>query len=461
MRAAIYARISDARDDNTAGVRRQEQDCRALALERGWEVVDVYVDNNRSATSGTRPEYRRLLDDVRSGEIDCVIVWATDRLYRRLTDLEELVTVLGATPVATVKSGDVDLSTADGKTIARILGSVAQGEVEKRGERVARAARQRAEAGRFGGGTRRFGYTADMKALVPEEADAIARAYEQVLAGHSLRSIAREWAERGLRGPTGASIAPHSVRFVLLRPVNAGLSVYRGEVVGKSVAPTIIDEKTFRRTVALLTDPKRRETPGDGRRTLLAGVLVCGVCGGPMMAHNRSWRDGRHVTRRLGYGCNRSRCVTRSRQRMDEAVSRLVIDFLVLHRDTYRRAPATASAAAHRSAQEAESIRHDLKELADLMASRQLSPADYAAAAGGLRERLAAAEARVARQAGFPTTARLLQSKDVGAAWQAAADATKRAVLREVVESITVPVGTPGKFSMKGVKVTWRVRGAM
>ncbi len=48
-RAAIYARISDDRTSDAAGVTRQEQDCRALALSRGWTVVDLFVDNDISA----------------------------------------------------------------------------------------------------------------------------------------------------------------------------------------------------------------------------------------------------------------------------------------------------------------------------------------------------------------------------------------------------------------------------
>lgn len=455
MRAAIYTRISDARDDDTAGVRRQEQDCRVLIDQRGWAVADVYCDNNKSASVGTRPEYRRLLEDVKAGEVDAVVAWSTDRLYRRLTDLEEIVNVLGPVPVVTVKSGTVDLSTADGKTVARILGSVAQGEVEKRGERVARAARQRAEAGRFGGGTRRFGYTATMDALVPDEADAVAWAYERILSGGSIREIAREWSSRGLRGPTGADVTPGMVRGVLMRPANAGLSAYKRQIVGRSKLPTIVSEDVYRQATASLSDPRRRTSPDDGRRTLLAGVLVCGVCGGPVRAHNRG---GRSRPRRRAYGCHRSRCVTRSRARLDEAVSELVVAYLVKHRSTYRRAPKAVSKAAQRASADAVEIQKRLDDLAALVAAGELSPADYAPAARGLRERLLEAESRVTRHAGTPATSKLLEADDVISSWAASAVSVQRSVIREVVESITIPVGTPGRFSMSGVTVAWRLK---
>src|SRR4051812_25184649 len=106
-RAAIYARISHDGTGDAAGVQRQEADCAALAAARGWDVVGVYVDNDVSAYSGKpRPEYRRLLGDLRAGLVDVVVAWHPDRLHRRPVDLEEFIDVLevvGAS-VATVQA---------------------------------------------------------------------------------------------------------------------------------------------------------------------------------------------------------------------------------------------------------------------------------------------------------------------------------------------------------------------
>src|SRR5579871_4761609 len=116
-RAAVYARISDDREGLALGVSRQVQDCRRLAEQRGWRVAEVYVDNDASAWRGrSRPEYRRLLEDVKSGVVDAVVVWALDRLHRAPRELEEFFEVCdaaGVTALASV-SGDVDLGTHDG-----------------------------------------------------------------------------------------------------------------------------------------------------------------------------------------------------------------------------------------------------------------------------------------------------------------------------------------------------------
>jgi site-specific DNA recombinase len=81
--AAIYCRISDDREGAGLGVARQEADCRERAKRLGWTVAGLYVDNDFSAYSGKiRPEYRRLLADLRAGVLDAVIAWHTDRLHR-------------------------------------------------------------------------------------------------------------------------------------------------------------------------------------------------------------------------------------------------------------------------------------------------------------------------------------------------------------------------------------------
>src|SRR5581483_2840962 len=92
VRAAIYVRISQDREGAGLGVARQEKDCRALAKRKGWDVIDVYVDNDVSAYSGKpRPAWRRLLSDIEAGAVDGIICWHVDRLTRTPMELESVI----------------------------------------------------------------------------------------------------------------------------------------------------------------------------------------------------------------------------------------------------------------------------------------------------------------------------------------------------------------------------------
>lgn len=104
LRAVIYTRISHDPTGNAEGVTRQEEACRKLAAELGWSVVEVKVDDDRTAVGKSgqrarRPAYAELLDMLAAGEADAVIVWHTDRLYRQARDLEPLIEIVERTHV--------------------------------------------------------------------------------------------------------------------------------------------------------------------------------------------------------------------------------------------------------------------------------------------------------------------------------------------------------------------------
>ncbi len=141
------SRISSDRDGDGLGVRRQVEDCEALAERLGWLVVDRYVDNDISAYRGkVRPEYRRLLDDIAWHAIDALLVWHADRLHRHPRELEdffEVIDAAGGVKMATV-SGETDLGTHDGRLMARIQGAVARKESDDKSRRMKRKAEEQA-----------------------------------------------------------------------------------------------------------------------------------------------------------------------------------------------------------------------------------------------------------------------------------------------------------------------------
>src|SRR5258708_35532762 len=93
VRAAIYCRMSLAILEDTTKVADQERLCRLTAERLGWEVHDVYQDNNRSAWKHDRqrPARDRMLTDNRAGKIKGLIVYHGERLLRPALHLELLI----------------------------------------------------------------------------------------------------------------------------------------------------------------------------------------------------------------------------------------------------------------------------------------------------------------------------------------------------------------------------------
>jgi len=283
----IYARISLDRHDGE-GVGRQLDDCRELATARGWTEHVEYIDNDISAfRARRRPEYDRLLADLHAGRLTAVVAYHPDRLYRRMTDLVDFIKAVQAAgaDVVTVRAGDVDLSTATGRMVAKIIGSIAEGESERIGERVSRAKRERAAQGRpAGGGMRPFGLTATRDALVEDEAAELRRSAAAILAGATWVSEVDRLNDSGVRSTQGRYWTTGNLRRVLTSPHVAGLRSYRGEVVGPASWPAILDRGTWELLRAEV-EPRRRTGRPPTDRHLLTGLLACGVCDRPMWAN--------------------------------------------------------------------------------------------------------------------------------------------------------------------------------
>jgi site-specific DNA recombinase len=320
VRAGIYCRISKDRTGERLGVDRQEEDCRDLCARLGWEVVEVFVDNDISATSGkVRPAYKRLLASVADGTIDAIACWHPDRLYRRTVDLEELVAVCdkARAPVATVNAGAVDLTTPTGRLVAGLLAQVAKYEGEHKAERWRRSYLQRRKAGvPSPSGPRLYGYTRTGE-QIPEEAARIRSWTQRILQGDTLHMLMRECERDGILTTRGNIWTANSIRNLLGNPRLAGWVTIKGEpVVRSDWEPILTDEESESVRAILAVRRGRTVYP---RVAVLRGVARCAVCGAPLM----TGRDSKRGTRQYrcppvrGYGQG---CVTITAEPLEEIV---------------------------------------------------------------------------------------------------------------------------------------------
>lgn len=475
-RTAIYVRISDDRSGQGAGVKRQEADARKLAKQLGWSPTRVYVENDTSAFKRrkitrpdgskafrvVRPQFRAMLEAFEAGELDALVVYDLDRVARDPRDLEDLIDLREQNHIRVASvTGSLRLDTDADITMARIHVAIANKASRDTSRRVSRAHEDSATKGKFAGGRRRMGYTKSADALHETEAPEVRWAYEHIAAGGTLEAVVRRWRSVLGTGPLGGVITGVQVRDVLLRPMNAGLSFYKGAEVGKmsDTVPRIIDEDTWRTVHAILMDPARRTTEGKPAQHLLSTVLKCGQCqgrmGGRYRRDSKAHRADPSVPKRRDpvYACREGH-VSRHRERMDDAVGELVLDYLAQHADMLRLPSAQAGPST--AAAEAGELRARLDALSQLVASGAIAPADYAMASRRVRERLEALEERLVKSSARPATLKLLASEDIPAAWRDSSTEAQRVVVGELIERITVTRNKPGPFTMRGVEVDWR-----
>lgn len=336
--AAIYVRISRDSVGDGAGVKRQEADCRALCERNGWPIHKVYSDASVSAFSGVRrPAYEQMCAAIMAGQIDRVVVWAVDRLYRRPQDLEsyiDLCTPRGV-PTHSVRSGELDLTSADGRMMARIFGAFARGESEKKAERHRRANEQRAAEGKPHVSRRPFGYEQDGITIREPEAEAIRWAFQHLIEGGSLRSIAKRWNDMGLRGPQKGNLWSPSVAGRTLRTARlAGIREYRRELLRnpegdlvRGTWPPIVSFDTWQHAQAILRDPRRRTNAKVWSKSLLAGIAICGSCGHRILSGGTR-KGGTERRYRCGGGTQGTDAPGACFHRAAQPIDRFVTEFI-------------------------------------------------------------------------------------------------------------------------------------
>ena len=462
--AGIYVRISRDESGQRAGVKRQLADTRALCEAKKWPVAKVYEDNDQGAWAGkARPAYQEMLNDIRIGTIDAVVVWHLDRLTRHPKELEEFFDVTDGADVSEFGScsGDIDLSNPDGQFTARVLSSVARKESDDKSRRIRRKAEEIAKAGRVGGGgTRPFGYNDDRMTVRADEAALIREAAKRVLQGEAIGGIIRDWTARGVKTVTTKPWRTTVLRNLLISPRIAGLRQHQGEVIGPAVWEGIIDESTHRQLVAILTDPSRRTARRTRRYLLTGGLARCGECGAALVARPRD--DGRRryiCAKGPNYiGCGHTYILT---QFLDDQVQEEV--FAVLDDPGLLEALNAAEDDTDMTTI-FDDIRADeaaLEQLAtDHYASQLITRPEFLAARDVIEHRLIGNRARLAVNTSHRVLIDLPTSQDtLQEAWNQADVSWRRALIGSVVESVVVHRGVRGRnfHDPSRVDIQWRV----
>lgn len=477
----IYLRMSL---DRELGIDRQREDCWKLCESLGWEGVE-YVDNDKSATKRhiRRPAFDLMCKDLEADEIDYIICWRTDRLYRLMWDLMPFIDLFmdiekrrgSRVRIETCQSGLVDLSTDVGRMNAKIMAAVSEQEGEVRTARQNRALVQVAQSGR-GWGAPCFGYGSDHRnpSVVPEEAAAIRQAYKDLLAGSTLYSIAQSLNKQGFHTrprsdrPNGNPWTGTTIRRLLDNPRMAGLRRHQGVIIGKGDWEPIVDEATWEDAHHILSDPKRRTNAAQVRKYLLGGILRCGTCGKGLMSASASGRD--HVpyavykcksVERQGRTCGRG--VVRRQQTMDDWVRDLVIKH-VAKRDWSPPGSDLDQDAVRELHEQVTQARRRIDGLAEDYADGTLDKNAYRIAKARLEGKLEVLEASVARSAksrifapfmgveGLEGVAKVFDGMDVD---------RQRALLEALFHKIMVyPLNVSGWAAKKlpvgtGVDVVW------
>ncbi len=190
--------------------------------------TELYIDDGFSGKDTNRPEFTRMMADVRAGRLGCVVCYRLDRISRSVMDFAPFLEELGkrAVPFICLRE-QFDTSTPIGRAMIYIASVFAQLERETIAERVRDNMLLLAKAGRWLGGTPPTGFTAVREAadiggrrktfsrlvLLPNGAETIRAVFDAYLTEKDVSAAAAKLADGGAR------FTAAGIRGILKNPV--------------------------------------------------------------------------------------------------------------------------------------------------------------------------------------------------------------------------------------------------
>jgi len=216
-----YIRVS-TRDQAESGASLEAQRAKieAYAVLHDLELVEVIEDGGFSAKSLDRPGMTKLLSLIRGRRIGVVVVAKLDRITRSVRDLGELIELFQRSGVEFASVADhIDTSTASGRLVLNVMGSVSQWEREAIGERTAEALAVMRSNGRRISRHAPYGYRLNGQGWIEDEREQEAVQVIRKLRadGRSLRQIGAELERLGHHSRVGGRLSPKTVAAVLKR----------------------------------------------------------------------------------------------------------------------------------------------------------------------------------------------------------------------------------------------------
>jgi site-specific DNA recombinase len=309
MKAVIYARYSSD-NQREESIDAQVRAIKEYAERNSIQIVRIYVDEARSATTDSRPEFLRMIKDASTKSFDAVIVHKLDRFSRDRYD--SIISVL---------------ENLDGSPESIILESLLVGMAEYYSQNLAREVRkgmkETALQCKHNGGIPPLGYDiAEDKTYIVNENEAIVvrHIFELYAAGYGYKHIVSKLREKGYKTKLGRDFNITGIYDILRNEKYIGIYVFNrtaSKVDGKrnnhaskpeeeiikipGGIPAIIDEELFQSIKERMSQRKTNARNKAKEVYLLSGIIFCAQCDSAMIGHTS--QSGRNKTKYSTYKC--------------------------------------------------------------------------------------------------------------------------------------------------------------
>ncbi|MCK4395239.1 recombinase family protein [candidate division WOR-3 bacterium] len=320
-RIGIWIRVSTDMQAQKESPEVHEERAKSYAKAKGWIVKETYKLVTSGKSVMKHPETKRMLNDIKEGEIQGIIFSNLSRIARNTKELIEIAEIFHKTNADLISlTENIDTSTPAGNLLFTLSAALSQWEREEISSRVKASVKTRAKMGKSLGGQAPFGYewlNKEQLVINKDEAPIVKEIYNTFLCKKRLRTTARIINKEGYRTKKGKTWTATSIHRLLSSRTYKGEHILnhtksRGEGKGWDEKPqdewevcnveAIISKKQWEKTNKIIKkiNEKYKICSRPARRYLLSGLVTCETCGSKM--YGKTFRPSNSV-----YLCNSCR----------------------------------------------------------------------------------------------------------------------------------------------------------
>ena len=303
---AIYTRVSTdtQAEKEFSSCEAQEEKIKAfIKSQNNWKVFNVYSEPGYTGANLNRPALQKLLEDIKQGKINIVLVYKIDRLTRSPKDFYYLMEIFEKYKVDFISITErFDTSTPAGRLLRNIMLTFAQFERELASERTKDKMLERAKKGLWNGGTTPYGYKRENKKLIinKKESEIVKKIYETYITTECLGKTYEILKKEGITGRSGKPFNKSALFTILRNIIYTGKIKYAGKIY-QGIHKPIISEEVFNLVQEI---HKRGKLPKKIYRDFpFAGLIKCKECSSYMTPSSSNKKKNGITQKYFYYRC--------------------------------------------------------------------------------------------------------------------------------------------------------------
>ena len=321
-RVCAYARVSSGSEAQGESLENQTTYYQNLIeANPEYEFAGVFADQGITGTKENRPEFQKMLELARKGQVDLILTKSISRFARNTTIVLELVRELKMLGVEVVfEKEQISSLSGDGELMLTVLSSFAQAESKNVSDNLKWRYQRKFQNGELAiNATRFLGYDKNKQGelvINPAQAEVVKQIFEDYIGGKGSFVIAKDLNAEGIETVAGGKWHSSTVLGILKNEKYRGdaklQKTYRKDHLGKKKCwnygevesfyiannhPPIISGDMWeeaQRQIALRAAAKGNVAGKNAaytNRYPLTGMLLCGKCGAPL--RRRTWNSSR------------------------------------------------------------------------------------------------------------------------------------------------------------------------